>query len=135
MEQMIGNLKKKGLKVGIITDGRPEGQRNKITALGLEDLVDDFIITDELGGPQFRKPCDIAFRIMAVRWKLPYEKMIYVGDNTDKDFQAPQQLGMWGVWIQNPEGLHVEKKNDKDCVSIKNISQLATFLALISDKK
>jgi FMN phosphatase YigB (HAD superfamily) len=59
---MIEELKRKGIKVGIITDGRPEGQRNKLEALGLD--VDDVIITDELGGIQFRKPCDIAFRIM-----------------------------------------------------------------------
>ena len=31
-----------GLRVGIITDGRPEGQRNKLEALGLCNLVDDY---------------------------------------------------------------------------------------------
>ena len=72
IEQII-DLKNKGIKVGIITDGRPSGQRNKIKALGLETLVDDIIITDELGGDQFRKPCDIAFRIMQRRWRIPFE--------------------------------------------------------------
>lgn len=56
VDKIIKNLKRKGIKVGIITDGRPESQRNKIKALGLEELVDDIIITDELGGIQFRKP-------------------------------------------------------------------------------
>lgn len=42
-------------------NGRPERQRNKIVALGLDRLINDAIITDELGGVQFRKPCDIAF--------------------------------------------------------------------------
>ena len=42
---------KAGIKVGIITDGRPEGQRNKLESLGLD--VDDVIIMDELGGVQF----------------------------------------------------------------------------------
>lgn len=42
-------LKNKGIKLGTITDGRPEGQHNKIIALGLDGLVDDIIITDELG--------------------------------------------------------------------------------------
>lgn len=72
---MIRNLKCKGIKVGIITDGRPEGQRNKIKALGLEELVDDIIITDELGGIQFRKPNDISFRIIQNRWRLPLSKL------------------------------------------------------------
>lgn len=34
--EMIEELKSRGIKVGIITDGRPEGQRNKIEALGLD---------------------------------------------------------------------------------------------------
>lgn len=104
--QIIEDLKAKGIKVGIITDGRPEGQRNKIKALGLESLVDDIIITDELGGPQFRKPCDIAFRIMQNRWRLPYEQIVYVGDNPNKDFQACRQLGMRWKYFRNEDGLY-----------------------------
>ncbi len=103
---LIDQLKIKGIKVGIITDGRPEGQRNKIEALGLEDIVDDIIITDELGGIQFRKPCDIAFRIIQTKWRLPASEMIYVGDNPAKDFQAPRQLGIKSVWVNNDEGLY-----------------------------
>lgn len=86
VRNLILNLKKKGIKVGIITDGRPEGQHNKIIALGLDDLVDDIIITDELGGTQFRKPNDIAFRIMQNRWRTPFEQLVYVGENPNKDF-------------------------------------------------
>lgn len=104
--EMIENLKSRGIKVGIITDGRPEGQRNKLIALGLDKMIDDIIITDELGGIQFRKPCDIAFRIMQTRWKLPYEQIVYVGDNINKDFQAPQQLGLKYIWFDNCKGLY-----------------------------
>lgn len=102
--EMIEELKSKGIKVGIITDGRPEGQRNKLEELGLDSL--DFIITDELGGIQFRKPCDIAFRIMMTRWRLNPADIVYVGDNPVKDFQAPQQLGMRCIFFNNPEGLY-----------------------------
>ena len=91
---------------GVITDGRVSGQKKKIQALGLEKLVNDIIITDELGGIQFRKPCDIAFRIMQHRWKIPFEQMIYVGDNVEKDFQAPKQLGMRSIFFKNKDGLY-----------------------------
>ena len=100
---MIAELKAKGIKVGIITDGRPEGQRNKLEALGLD--VDDVIITDELGGTQFCKPCDIAFRILLTRWRLNPADVVYVGDNSAKDFQAPQQLGMRSIYFYNLDGL------------------------------
>lgn len=103
---LIDKLKTNGIKVGIISDGRPSGQRNKLTALGLNDMVDDIIITDALGGEQFRKPCDIAFRIMQRRWGIPFEQMMYVGDNLNKDFQAPKQLGMQWTWVDNGQGLY-----------------------------
>ena len=108
------SLKEKGIKVGIITDGRPNGQRAKILALGLLSLVDDVIITDELGGEQFRKPCDIAFRIMQRKWQIPFGEMIYVGDNPAKDFAAPRQLGMKSLQFYCENGLYSKKA---DCPS------------------
>ena len=122
--EMITSLKKRGIKVGIITDGRPEGQRNKIQALGLD--VDEVIITDELGGVQFRKPCDIAFRIMATRWRLNPADMVYVGDNPDKDLQAPQQLGMKCILFANSDGLYFRDRQDiqHDMITVKSIEEL-----------
>ena len=104
--EIIRDLKSKGIKVGIITDGRVSGQKKKLAALGLDKLADDIIITDELGGIQFRKPCDIAFRIIQNRWRIPFEQMIYIGDNPAKDFTAPKQLGMKSIYFKNRDGLY-----------------------------
>jgi len=106
--EKINVLKNKGVKVGIITDGRVEGQWLKIKALKLDELIgnENIIVTDELGGPQFRKPCDIAFRIMQRRWRLPFEQMMYIGDNRAKDFQACRQLGMQWKWFKNEDGIY-----------------------------
>lgn len=103
VREMFEELKHKGIKVGVITDGRPEGQRNKLEALGISE---NFIITDELGGVQFRKPCDMAFRIMSMRWQFDPSEIIYVGDNPSKDFQGPRQIGMKSIWFNNQDGLY-----------------------------
>ena len=68
--------------------------------------MDDVIVTDELGGIAFRKPCDIAFRIMQCKWGIPFEQLVYVGDNAAKDFLAPRCLGMYTVWFKNADGVH-----------------------------
>lgn len=121
---LICLLKDKGIKVGIITDGRPEGQRNKFKALGLDKIIDDIIITDELGGIQFRKPCDIAFRILCTKWRLyPYD-VIYVGDNPNKDFSAPKQLGIRSIYFSNPDGLYSYDTNG----DIKNITDITQYI-------
>ena len=124
--EMIEGLKAKGIKVGIITDGRPEGQKNKIKALGLDKLIEEIIITDELGGIQFRKPCDIAFRIMQNRWRLPYEQIVYVGDNPNKDFQACRQLGMRWKYFRNEDGLY---SHDSTLSGAENVEQIRRSFA------
>lgn len=116
-------FRRKGIKLGIITDGRPNGQRNKLAALNLN--VDDTIITDELGGVQFRKPCDIAFRIIQNRWRLSPGEIVYVGDNPSKDFQAPKQLGMKCIFYRNSNGLYSTKGIfNTDVDEITDVTQL-----------
>ncbi len=122
--ELLEDLKKKNIKIGIITDGRPEGQRAKIHALNLLPFVDDCIITDELGGVQFRKPCDIAFRIMLNRWRFNSADVVYVGDNPAKDFQAPQQLGMRSLYFQNQDGIYCSDRKP-------DISQIGDVLSYI----
>lgn len=63
-------------KLGIITDGRPEGQRAKIEALGLTKYFEKIIITDELGGKEFRKPNEKAFVLMKEYFGCNYDEMV-----------------------------------------------------------
>lgn len=106
MSNLLKSMRDNGIRTGIITDGRPLGQRAKIKALGLSKLVDDIIVTDELGGVAFRKPNDISFRIMQTKWQMPFREMVYIGDNAAKDFQAPRQLGMHTIYFNNRDGLY-----------------------------
>lgn len=108
---LLTELCREGLKLGLLTDGRVEGQWAKIDALGLSDLFDEIIVTDEQAGNgdvmKFRKPNSICFEIMQRRLGLPYEKMAYVGDNLRKDFQAPQALEMKCIHFRNEDGLYL----------------------------
>ena len=97
---------KKTKRLGMITDGRPEGQRKKIRALGIQELFEIIIITDELGGAEMRKPNPRAFEMVREYFGTPYGKMVYVGDNIAKDFQAPEMIGMQCIWIRNKDGIY-----------------------------
>lgn len=101
--EMIGRIRAEK-KVGIITDGRPEGQRAKIKALQLQ--ADRIIITDELGGIEFRKPNETAFCMMQAYFQVPFARMVYIGDNIGKDFKAPERLGMQSIYFRNRNGLY-----------------------------
>ena len=104
-EEMLKRLRK-SYKTGIITDGRPEGQHAKIDALDLASKVDVIIITDELGGIEYRKPDLTAFILMQKKLGISFEKMVYVGDNPQKDFQGPKKLGMRSIVLQSANGLY-----------------------------
>ena len=106
VDEMLKALKSDGYKLGIITDGRVEGQRAKIKALDLERYVDQIIITDELGGIEMRKPNEKAFRLICERLGVDYKNAVYVGDNPKKDFIAPEKLGMRAIYYKNKEGLY-----------------------------
>lgn len=86
VERTLLELKRRGIKIGVITDGRSEGQRNKVIALGLDKIMDCIIVTDELGGVEFRKPHPKAFELMRESLGVKFDEMIYVGDNPKKDF-------------------------------------------------
>lgn len=112
VRRMLVDLRARGMRIGVITDGRPVGQRQKLQALGLEALVDEIIVTDELGGIAFRKPDDISFRIMQRRLGVAFEACIYVGDNAAKDFLAPRQLGMRTCHVCNGGGLYEKNRGE-----------------------
>ena len=106
IREMVERIKKQDIKLGIITDGRPEGQKAKIESLNIRDLFDEIIITDELGGIEFRKPNKTAFVKMHELMDVSYKQMLYVGDNVKKDFIAPEALGMRAVWFKNSKGIY-----------------------------
>lgn len=106
VEQLLRRLAQQK-KLGLITDGRPEGQRAKIQALDIAGFFEKIIITDELGGPEYRKPNERAFRLMQQMLDVPFEKMVYIGDNQKKDFIAPLALGMQVIHFKNKDGLYV----------------------------
>lgn len=91
--------------LGLITDGRPEGQRAKLAALGMASFFDQVIVTDEWG-TEFRKPHHRAFIEMTRRLGVPAARCVYVGDNPAKDFLAPSQLGWLTVRVLRPGALY-----------------------------
>tara|TARA_B100000780_G_scaffold213523_1_gene153054 strand:- start:40 stop:693 length:654 start_codon:yes stop_codon:yes gene_type:complete len=91
----------------IITDGRSISQRNKIKALGLYDSVKNIIISEETG---FEKPHLNNFKILNRIYSN--KKLIYIADNTSKDFLAPNSLN-WDTicLINNGQNIHPQDFN------------------------
>jgi putative hydrolase of the HAD superfamily len=92
-------------RLGLLTDGRPQSQRSKIKALGIEDSFEAIVVTDEISIAH-RKPNPAAFELLMGRMGVASGHTLYVGDNPLKDFFGAKMLGMKTVRIRRPCGRH-----------------------------
>lgn len=94
-----------GAGLGVVTDGRSRTQRNKIDALGIADLLDDIVVSEEIGS---EKPDPRNFAVFVDRH--PGARFAFIGDNTTKDFVVPSRLGWHTVCVLDT-GRHVHRQD------------------------
>ena len=104
--EMLAELRRRS-KVGLLSDGILTIQQRKLAALGIQNMFDVVIFSDQLGRDSWkpsRRPYLLALEAAGVS---PSEA-VYVGDNPTKDFIACRQLGMPSVRIQQKGGVYAE---------------------------
>lgn len=127
----LDRLKANGIIFGIISDGRMTQQRNKIEALGLKKYIDEenIIINDVV---ERFKPDRRSFLYYMKKYGKDYDYW-YIGDNTNKDFVAPNSLG-WTTVCLLDDGRNIHKQDfEHQMVFMPNhkISKLGDFVAVI----
>lgn len=110
VEALLQYLHQKNIPLGIISDGTPMAQNNKLLGLNVRHYFDFVVFSDALGGPHCRKPCDVGFRYIQKQMQIPFPNLLYIGDNADKDFYPVEHLGMQGIQYRNPNGVYYGKK-------------------------
>lgn len=130
-EKVLVELQKRGVIMGLITDGRSVTQRRKIEALGLDKFIseDNIYISEERGAD---KTSPDSFR--AIVRSYPEAKcFIYVGDNPRKDFIMPNLMG----WITCKVPTHIDNvhpvcvANDPLGEPINNLNEFNDILGLL----
>ena len=127
----LESLKANCYKLGIITDGRPISQWNKIIALNVRQYMDQIIVTDELGGEKYRKPSLIAFETMKSRLKTDFQHMVYVGDNPRKDFYVGSKYPILTIQVLK-KGLYAGQEYYKEIKPDIQILDVFEILELLN---
>lgn len=78
----LAQLRRCGLRLGLLTDNPAVSQRDKLRATQLEPAFDAVVLTGELGKP---KPAAAAFAAVAQRLGLLAEQLVMVGDHVFRD--------------------------------------------------
>lgn len=128
---LLDELRKEDYKLGIITDGYAISQRNKVNALGLNNLVDYICITDEIG-KEFWKPHPVSYLRLLKKLDCLPEECIYIGDNENKDFITAKLLGIKTIMIERENAIHVNNdlefkdyfKADEKIVSLWSLKKI-----------
>lgn len=122
-------LKECGAKLGIVTDGLHSVQKRKVAALGLAELVDVIVYTDELG-VDYWKPSPAGFLCALERLAVESTRAAYVGNDPAKDFAGPKAIGMLAVHIQR----NGELVKEANCEAQAHITELSELVHLVVGK-
>ncbi|MDR2565013.1 MAG: HAD family hydrolase [Bifidobacteriaceae bacterium] len=129
MAEMIHNLRRRGLKTAIISDGPLTSQHAKAKALELGHYADLVVLTD-LWGADYWKPHPRAFALVEQSVELDPARLVYVGDNPAKDFNAPIARGWDCIRVRFPGQLHerIESPPQLRLKEAASVHQLARLL-------
>jgi putative hydrolase of the HAD superfamily len=125
--EVFAVLQERRRKIGILTDGNRQVQRRKVKALGVGDLVDGIVFSDDFGREHW-KPSQVPYRAILEKLNETPDQAVYVGDNPIKDFFATRQLGMSSVRVKRAGALHFERaalnpayESDKTISSLREL--------------
>ncbi|MBU0762172.1 MAG: TIGR02253 family HAD-type hydrolase [Candidatus Altiarchaeota archaeon] len=108
LKKTIIQLRKKGYLVGVVSDGIPTKQWEKLIRLGLTDFFDCVVIAEK---KSYQKPSPIPFEYAAKNLGVPAGECVVVGDRVDKDILGAHNAGMQA--IQLLQGRHSKIKPEK----------------------
>lgn len=100
-KQVLGRLRMAGLRIGLISDGPLSSQSAKVSALQLDSIADEIVLTDSWGR-SYWKPHTRAFEEIARRFGMAHRELCYVADNPAKDFCTPKALGWYTIRVRCP---------------------------------
>lgn len=93
---VLRELRTRGLRVGVVTNGWVEAQTRCLERTGLAPLVDDVVISKGVG---LSKPDPAIYRLALARLGLDAADAWFVGDSPRNDVWGPQQVGLRAAYL------------------------------------
>jgi putative hydrolase of the HAD superfamily len=116
----------KNLKVGILTNGVIEAQKNKIRCLSISDYIGEVFFARQFG-KIFEKPHRRSFEEISKNLKVSAPELIFIGDNPNIDFQGAKEIN--GVTIRLKRGIYKYIPSNKFIdIEMKNFKEVKNLL-------
>ena len=122
--ELVGNLREKNYRLGLITNGLQEVQRPRITHADMEKYFEVIVVSDEIG---VSKPHQGFFEYSFERMGFPEKsEVIVVGDSLNSDIQGGNNYGVDTCWY-NPKGA-TNLTDHKPTYQIQRLEELYAIL-------
>jgi len=128
IREALGRLKGRVALVAC-TNGPPKLQNAKIDRAGLRDLLDDAVISGDLG---IRKPAEEMFLEAARRAGVDKDDAIMVGDNASHDIAGAQACGIRTAFV-DATWTHFGLRLPAGLAPTWTVARTTEFLAMVDD--
>ena len=119
-------------KLALLTDGFLPAQQLKVHSLGLEKCFDYILYTEKLGR-EYWKPAKKGFETVLQAMNISPSQACYIGDNAEKDFIAPNALGMTSIQFHRQNPLHTTPPPDENAKPAYKVDTLADLPTLLEN--
>jgi putative hydrolase of the HAD superfamily len=99
---VLACARRRGWRVGVLTNGRPDVQARKAAALGLGALVDTVVYAHDCGS-RLGKPAREPFETVLARLGSPPEDGVFVGDDPWCDIAGARDAGLRTILLRRRE--------------------------------
>ncbi len=124
---LVKELKERGIIQCAVTNGTLAAQKRKLAASGLDRILDNAFISDEIG---IEKPniefFEQVFRAISRAGNFKKNEIMIVGDSLTSDMQGGNNAGIVCCWY-NPAG-NINTKGLQIDYEIKNLNKLKEIL-------
>jgi putative hydrolase of the HAD superfamily len=95
---LLRELRAGGYRLGLLTNGTEEQQRDKLARTGLGSAFDAVCVSERIG---FQKPDARAFLTLADELDVDAADCLFVGDDADRDIAGARAVGMRAVLVDH----------------------------------
>lgn len=104
--EVLSQLRRQGIKTGLVTNGWVEKQTQTVTGLALAPLLDDIVISKAVG---VGKPNPRIYQLALERLGVAPSETWFVGDSPRNDVWGPQQIGLRTAFLYTGHALGMVK--------------------------
>lgn len=97
VEEVLKELRARGILIGIISNGYHQFQSDNLRALSIHLYAHEILISESEG---LRKPDKRIFQSIADKMGVKVEECAFVGDHPINDVKGAKEAGMMSIWLR-----------------------------------